>query len=54
MDAIKVGIEDFIVLRPGYKGESTVELISFTSKPLSELEAVEGKGSALFVQAYDS
>jgi len=56
VDAIKEGIADMIVLRPRYKGESIVELLSLlTAKPLQDLEeAVEGKDSALFMQAYDA
>lgn len=56
VDAIKEGIADMIVLRPRYKRESIVEMLNLlTAKPLQDLEAaVEGKDSALFIQAYDS
>lgn len=56
VDAIKEGIADMIVLRPRYKRESIVEILTLlTAKPLLDLEAaVVGKDSALFVEAYDS
>ena len=56
VDSIKEGIADMIVLRPRYKRESIVEMLTlFTAKPLQDLqEAVEAKDSALFTQAYDS
>ena len=56
VDAIKEGIADMIVLRPRYKRESIVEMLTlFTAKPLQDLEeAVTDKDSALFMQAYDS
>ena len=54
--AIKEGVADMIILRPRYKGESIVEMLTLlTAKPLQALEeAVEAKDSALFMQAYDS
>ena len=40
VDAIKEGIADMIVLRPRYKRESIVEMLTlFTAKPLEDLEA---------------
>ena len=56
VDSIKEGIADMIVLRPRYKRESIVEMLTlFTAKPLQDLgEAVETKDGALFMQAYDS
>jgi len=56
VDAIKEGVADMVVLRPRYKGESIVEMLTLlTAKPLQALEeAVEAKDSALFMQAYDS
>ncbi|PCI78329.1 MAG: hypothetical protein COB20_06730 [SAR86 cluster bacterium] len=56
VDAIREGIADMIVLRPRYKGESIVEMLSLlTAKPLQDLEeAVEEKDDASFMQAYDS
>ncbi|MFT4815030.1 MAG: hypothetical protein ACI80L_001465 [Pseudohongiellaceae bacterium] len=56
VDAIKEGIADMIVLRPRYKRESIVEMLTlFTAQPLQDLgEAVEAKDSALFMRAYDS
>jgi hypothetical protein len=56
VDAIKEGIADMIVLRPRYKRESIVEMLTlFTAKPLEDLEAaVDEEDSALFMQAYDS
>jgi len=56
VDGIKEGIADMIVLRPRYKRESIVEMLTlFTAKSLQDLEeAVEAKDSVLFMQAYDS
>jgi hypothetical protein len=55
LDAVKEGVADIKVLRPRYKGESIVEMLNLTAKPLQDLEhAVERKDSALFIQAYDS
>lgn len=56
VDAIKEGIADMIVLRPRYKRESIVEMLTLlTAKPLQDLEeAVSGKDSALFIEAYES
>ena len=56
VDAIKEGIADMIALRPRYKREPIVEMLTlFTAKPLEDLEAaVDEKDSALFMQAYDS
>lgn len=56
VDAIKEGVADMMVLRPRYKRESIVEMLTlFTAQPLRDLEAaVEAKDSALFMQAYDS
>jgi hypothetical protein len=55
VDAVKEGIADMIVLRPRYKGESIVDMLTLlTAKPLQDLdEAVEAEDSALFIQAYD-
>jgi len=56
VDAIMEGIADMIVLRPRYKRESIVEMLTLlTAKPLQDLEeAVEEKDRASFMQAYDS
>ena len=56
VDAIKEGIADMIALRPRYKREPIVEMLTlFTAKPLEDLEAaVDEEDGALFMQAYDS
>ena len=56
VDAIKEGIADMIVLRPRYKRESIVEMLTLlTGQPMQDLEeAVQKQDSVLFMQAYDS
>jgi hypothetical protein len=55
VDAIKEGVADMIVLRPRYKRESIVEMLTLlTAKPLQDLEvAVAAQDNNAFTRAFD-